>query len=270
MRARASATRARIIPAHAGQTHRMQRGFMAGPDHPRACGANVHTAYQLRFPAGSSPRMRGKRLHDRCHRQRGRIIPAHAGQTDCRFDGVAGSADHPRACGANQAPGNVSPSSCGSSPRMRGKHVRGTLPEEYRRIIPAHAGQTRSGTGGHSSPTDHPRACGANMAGWLAGTDNIGSSPRMRGKRTGKVGGMGYLRIIPAHAGQTRSQSGLTYPATDHPRACGANNCCAVPEYPPCGSSPRMRGKRTAVAIARKIPRIIPAHAGQTVCKSRL
>ena len=25
--------------------------------------------------------MRGKRLHDRCHRQRGRIIPAHAGQT---------------------------------------------------------------------------------------------------------------------------------------------------------------------------------------------
>ena len=73
--------RRRIIPAHAGQTHRMQRGFMAGPDHPRACGANVHTAYQLRFPAGSSPRMRGKRLHDRCHRQRGRIIPAHAGQT---------------------------------------------------------------------------------------------------------------------------------------------------------------------------------------------
>ena len=121
VRARASATRARIIPAHAGQTHRMQRGFMAGPDHPRACGANVHTAYQLRFPAGSSPRMRGKRLHDRCHRQRGRIIPAHAGQTDCRFDGVAGSADHPRACGANSL---VTCAFCwmnGSSPRMRGK-----------------------------------------------------------------------------------------------------------------------------------------------------
>ena len=103
VRARVSATRARIIPAHAGQTHRMQRGFMAGPDHPRACGANVHTAYQLRFPAGSSPRMRGKRLHDRCHRQRGRIIPAHAGQTGFCVNTSTLSPDHPRACGANQS-----------------------------------------------------------------------------------------------------------------------------------------------------------------------
>ena len=162
VRARASATRARIIPAHAGQTHRMQRGFMAGPDHPRACGANVHTAYQLRFPAGSSPRMRGKRLHDRCHRQRGRIIPAHAGQTDCRFDGVAGSADHPRACGANQAPGNVSPSSCGSSPRMRGKLDTAIHNVSNGRIIPAHAGQTVSRMRLQCLNPDHPRACGAN------------------------------------------------------------------------------------------------------------
>ena len=142
VRARASATRARIIPAHAGQTHRMQRGFMAGPDHPRACGANVHTAYQLRFPAGSSPRMRGKRLHDRCHRQRGRIIPAHAGQTRpvrrCRRS----APDHPRACGAN-SPGSVGESaSSGSSPRMRGKRGFRHLRKDTVRIIPAHAGQT--------------------------------------------------------------------------------------------------------------------------------
>ena len=182
VRARASATRARIIPAHAGQTHRMQRGFMAGPDHPRACGANVHTAYQLRFPAGSSPRMRGKRLHDRCHRQRGRIIPAHAGQTDCRFDGVAGSADHPRACGANQAPGNVSPSSCGSSPRMRGKRGADIAIPSALRIIPAHAGQTLSPPVHRPRPADHPRACGANHAGNGVMGGTAGSSPRMRGK----------------------------------------------------------------------------------------
>ena len=121
VRARASATRARIIPAHAGQTHRMQRGFMAGPDHPRACGANVHTAYQLRFPAGSSPRMRGKRLHDRCHRQRGRIIPAHAGQTTVTISLPVSSPDHPRACGANPVPDAMASAFFGSSPRMRGK-----------------------------------------------------------------------------------------------------------------------------------------------------
>ena len=203
VRARASATRARIIPAHAGQTHRMQRGFMAGPDHPRACGANVHTAYQLRFPAGSSPRMRGKRLHDRCHRQRGRIIPAHAGQTDCRFDGVAGSADHPRACGANQAPGNVSPSSCGSSPRMRGKLVASGGMVFATRIIPAHAGQTRRLEVSQITWTDHPRACGANPYFNERYRTLDGSSPRMRGKlASGCISEVGN-RIIPAHAGQT-------------------------------------------------------------------
>ena len=142
VRARASATRARIIPAHAGQTHRMQRGFMAGPDHPRACGANVHTAYQLRFPAGSSPRMRGKRLHDRCHRQRGRIIPAHAGQTHALSWRRGHSADHPRACGANMYDNSRIHGLFGSSPRMRGKpHVVDDLDRGVR-IIPAHAGQT--------------------------------------------------------------------------------------------------------------------------------
>ena len=121
VRARASATRARIIPAHAGQTHRMQRGFMAGPDHPRACGANVHTAYQLRFPAGSSPRMRGKRNANNAIQATARIIPAHAGQTWARIHWPPREPDHPRACGANDfLPGNLR-SENGSSPRMRGK-----------------------------------------------------------------------------------------------------------------------------------------------------
>ena len=142
VRARASATRARIIPAHAGQTHRMQRGFMAGPDHPRACGANVHTAYQLRFPAGSSPRMRGKRLHDRCHRQRGRIIPAHAGQTRRRQQRCHHPSDHPRACGANEVCRVIYFFLYGSSPRMRGKLCRYNSRRKKARIIPAHAGQT--------------------------------------------------------------------------------------------------------------------------------
>ena len=162
VRARASATRARIIPAHAGQTHRMQRGFMAGPDHPRACGANVHTAYQLRFPAGSSPRMRGKRLHDRCHRQRGRIIPAHAGQTTAVTPVINNIADHPRACGANEEQMVACSYPFGSSPRMRGKHNLGGMPMLDGRIIPAHAGQTSTSLDNEVTVPDHPRACGAN------------------------------------------------------------------------------------------------------------
>ena len=182
VRARASATRARIIPAHAGQTHRMQRGFMAGPDHPRACGANVHTAYQLRFPAGSSPRMRGKRLHDRCHRQRGRIIPAHAGQTPAVPRVTRSWTDHPRACGANRVTSSACSNMVGSSPRMRGKLPDGHTVLEHVRIIPAHAGQTIACVWVPSTKADHPRACGANLSSFHTTCIGSGSSPRMRGK----------------------------------------------------------------------------------------
>ena len=157
---------------------------MAGPDHPRACGANVHTAYQLRFPAGSSPRMRGKRLHDRCHRQRGRIIPAHAGQTPSPAPPCCCSADHPRACGANHNRVVVLPDSAGSSPRMRGKPYFHQEAEDGRRIIPAHAGQTCVLWLLPSVSADHPRACGANCNGKANLTPCIGSSPRMRGKQS--------------------------------------------------------------------------------------
>ena len=174
----------RIIPAHAGQTHRMQRGFMAGPDHPRACGANVHTAYQLRFPAGSSPRMRGKRLHDRCHRQRGRIIPAHAGQTTTLDAHMANMPDHPRACGANVWSMFALMSNTGSSPRMRGKRTEFLASQQGFRIIPAHAGQTGQSWHGVGSAADHPRACGANDADTGEHLGNAGSSPRMRGKQS--------------------------------------------------------------------------------------
>ena len=153
----------RIIPAHAGQTPCSPRAARRWTDHPRACGANVFLAVDMPAEAGSSPRMRGKpggwveRRHSR------RIIPAHAGQTLAYYKPLQLPSDHPRACGANSAlrPSNILQS--GSSPRMRGKR-RCQLSQMARdRIIPAHAGQTTTVYGRYFGPSDHPRACGANM-----------------------------------------------------------------------------------------------------------
>ena len=153
----------RIIPAHAGQTVGMVVFPRAQSDHPRVCGANgpfITVSTQI---FGSSPRMRGKpggwveRRHSR------RIIPAHAGQTLAYYKPLQLPSDHPRACGANSAlrPSNILQS--GSSPRMRGKR-RCQLSQMARdRIIPAHAGQTTTVYGRYFGPSDHPRACGANM-----------------------------------------------------------------------------------------------------------
>ena len=111
----------RIIPAHAGQTCVASASTPPKPDHPRACGANVNTWSPIDLNIGSSPRMRGKPYGDPFAEDRGRIIPAHAGQTSTpsrdwfrrriipAHAGQTAEAtayasertDHPRACGAN-------------------------------------------------------------------------------------------------------------------------------------------------------------------------
>ena len=152
----------RIIPAHAGQTSPHAIMPPRSTDHPRACGANAKQTAEGAALTGSSPRMRGKltlrRRHDHCER----IIPAHAGQTDLdKFYGDV-NADHPRACGANDRTPLETLTIFGSSPRMRGKRQNAVGDLDDFRIIPAHAGQTRPRPRTPVSPTDHPRACGAN------------------------------------------------------------------------------------------------------------
>ena len=135
--------RSRIIPAHAGQTVIDSAPILGPPDHPRACGANSLTLALSSPNTGSSPRMRGKHLGADRFNQRGRIIPAHAGQTSWLPSGCAGYTDHPRACGANAPAGTTAQTPTGSSPRMRGKQAGPSISRRPRRIIPAHAGQTR-------------------------------------------------------------------------------------------------------------------------------
>ena len=78
---RFAGVRSRIIPAHAGQTRRIQGSSSTATDHPRACGANSQLGVPLPPVVGSSPRMRGKHPARKLASSNGRIIPAHAGQT---------------------------------------------------------------------------------------------------------------------------------------------------------------------------------------------
>ena len=131
----------------------------------------------------------------------------------------------------------------GSSPRMRGKPHQRVMPPAGRRIIPAHAGQTRAITRPDQSRTDHPRACGANGSGQSLSESLLGSSPRMRGKPNPTREMERRTRIIPAHAGQTTGTTRFREGFPDHPRACGANHVPQQDARQPRGSSPRMRGK---------------------------
>ena len=220
----AFAVRTRIIPAHAGQTMPKMLSIDLCTDHPRACGANAQRDERAATVAGSSPRMRGKRWsrRPRCHSPR--IIPAHAGQTTPPDWKHWYRTDHPRACGANHRSPRRHPYSFGSSPRMRGKRCHILHGGWYMRIIPAHAGQTRSWRRRSQATSDHPRACGANSMTCATCFHGCGSSPRMRGKLANRMLCVPVCRIIPAHAGQTCEASSCSPVTADHPRACGAND----------------------------------------------
>ena len=198
-----TATGVRIIPAHAGQTALRRHPCTREPDHPRACGANHSFRVSSASASGSSPRMRGKHRQGRREAFQGRIIPAHAGQTRLVWFHPGVFADHPRACGANRMRDQGTGPAYGSSPRMRGKPERRRQRHAGRRIIPAHAGQTRASVHVVVFGADHPRACGANRLLDEGARASDGSSPRMRGKLLlCHLVGL-RIRIIPAHAGQT-------------------------------------------------------------------
>ena len=152
----------RIIPAHAGQTMCMADFCRSHTDHPRACGANLAGLQKRKLHVGSSPRMRGKHDGFQIAGLDGRIIPAHAGQTNACPYGKRSKPDHPRACGANALSAAVRSVISGSSPRMRGKQRGVRIGNGGVRIIPAHAGQTSANHVPLFFCSDHPRACGAN------------------------------------------------------------------------------------------------------------
>ena len=213
----------RIIPARAGQTPRARAPRCPGPDHPRACGANPTGSRSPVSRSGSSPRVRGKLYAVEYVVDRGRIIPARAGQTLVVAIIFLSLADHPRACGANLVLSMSLLTTDGSSPRVRGKPHDAARPLHAARIIPARAGQTMRAWRLWCCRSDHPRACGANLAISCRNMMPCGSSPRVRGKRVQEDRTRPPNRIIPARAGQTARPRPRPTRSTDHPRACGAN-----------------------------------------------
>ena len=185
-----------------GKTNTCSPSTAGRSDHPRAYGENVHRIAIWIANYGSSPKRRGKRTPAQGARARGRIIPAHMGETE------------------EEATREKIP---GSSPRVRGKRQLAHQVSHCPRIIPAHTGETPAPeclrwqytdhprTHGGNLPTvdeqgqeaDHPRAYGGNQVCSGHCRRVIGSSPHTRGKREHFLVRLRTLRIIPVYTGET-------------------------------------------------------------------
>ena len=254
----------RLIPAHAGKTQTPQTINCGGTAHPRSRGENAYQFPSRLIWSGSSPLTRGKLDRPESPAPGPRLIPAHAGKTSAPVPLVPVLQAHPRSRGENSPVSSSIGSVAGSSPLTRGKLDPPPLQPSEERLIPAHAGKTRSTAVHPIGRRAHPRSRGENGFARLTAVGLSGSSPLTRGKRVHRREGRRTRRLIPAHAGKTAAASSDDSPIEAHPRSRGENRELKQDDTGACGSSPLTRGKLAGATVSAPIPRLIPAHAGKT------
>ena len=98
---------------------------------------------------------------------------------------------------------------------------------------------------------------------WFCMSAIRGSSPRMRGAVRELREGIPLARIIPAHAGSSKSRQVTSRQAWDHPRACGEQLVRRLPDVNLQGSSPRMRGAGPTRSLTSDSRRDHPRACGE-------
>ena len=147
---------------------------------------------------------------------------------------------------------------------MRGKPYRPWRPRRRAGNIPAYAGKTLRLSSTAPSTQEHPRVCGENKHQDSSPSPILGTSPRMRGKRSPMKPTPPLGRNIPAYAGKTLFWPGRRGGSAEHPRVCGENGNHWPPPFRKLGTSPRMRGKQYRSRFPTRLGRNIPAYAGKT------
>ena len=171
--------------------------------HPHACGENNPLLEAWDKRAGTSPRMWGKLVQSYFGIRDLRYIPTHVGKTIRYIIGKEIQPVHPHACGENDVTVTEGELNVGTSPRMWGKPSSLPGPHMPDRYIPTHVGKTFGKAHRKIYPPVHPHACGENGISLEILSLDIGTSPRMWGKRRFARILMMQARYIPTHVGKT-------------------------------------------------------------------
>ena len=170
---------------------------------------------------------------------------------------------HPRSRGENGLRRRAAALRVGSSPLTRGKRSAFPTCSYSLRLIPAHAGKTSTTCGTRASRSAHPRSRGENYERKTGQPITSGSSPLTRGKQHPRQPRRHLKRLIPAHAGKTRSGASGGCQQRAHPRSRGENRSRPAKCLTSRGSSPLTRGKYLHLTVRKIWAGLIPAHAGK-------
>ena len=251
IQAGARQSRARFIPAPAGNTDAGHSESSAQAVHPRACGEHLFIVRRRLFVRGSSPRLRGTPDGNDDAKGRARFIPAPAGNTRLTTSTLGALPVHPRACGEHFLASVVTQRQFGSSPRLRGTQTTNRLYSYLRRFIPAPAGNTSPFLIRYFRYPVHPRACGEHERLSRTAPTALGSSPRLRGTHDIASSFGETYRFIPAPAGNTAMAPSMASCRAVHPRACGEHVWKTEARWDFVGSSPRLRGTQNGLGTPR-------------------
>ena len=151
----------------------------------------------------------------------------------------------------------------GLSPRVRGNSSWGRNASEMVGSIPAGAGEPIHHPTYEIIYRVYPRGCGGTDRTARRSLAARGLSPRVRGNQQHNRLFRTPERSIPAGAGEPESIRRGSGVGRVYPRGCGGTNGQRSGCRSHRGLSPRVRGNPEGVPVVGKIPRSIPAGAGE-------
>ena len=271
------------IPAWAGEPSGYEaRGCTAGV-YPRVGGGTNAPVLVLPPIYGLSPRGRGNPEPNRVAEKVHGSIPAWAGEPSVMPVTKRAPRVYPRVGGGTSVQCSRLHCSLGLSPRGRGNRIAGESHEQYGRSIPAWAGNptTRNaarrtsgsipawagepvkGSMPDVAPSVYPRVGGGTASLIYSMVASIGLSPRGRGNLRSISSRSSVGRSIPAWAGEPCQGENDARQKSVYPRVGGGTARTPWRMRLTSGLSPRGRGNHRFLIPLPRLPRSIPAWAGE-------
>ena len=154
---------------------------------------------------------------------------------------------YPRVCGGTLSDIVGAELGKGLSPRVRGNRIVMSPGTVATRSIPACAGEPGTDREFLNDLAVYPRVCGGTIQLHDAESGTWGLSPRVRGNLLKSQSHRGFLRSIPACAGEPVTKSGFLLFQKVYPRVCGGTRRAPFAPRHGYGLSPRVRGNLVMV-----------------------
>ena len=254
----------RFTPTRVGTTATPYMVSSRSPVHPHACGDDAQAQQPTSNPAGSPPRVWGRRRVLLLQVVPVRFTPTRVGTTRIGSESAWCISVHPHACGDDMSSSSGRSPAGGSPPRVWGRRDGGRDEVGDARFTPTRVGTTPRPWPRPEPVAVHPHACGDDDRRCRPGTSRHGSPPRVWGRHPRSQSRTSSGRFTPTRVGTTPTRKAGRSAPSVHPHACGDDRIVPGRPFSASGSPPRVWGRRRRVVPHLHQVRFTPTRVGTT------